>query len=206
MPSPLADPIGDDTATDGRTLRRRHNIEAVLDATMDLLAANGIPPTPEQVAEHSGVSVSSIYRYFDSPTEMYEQAAERRIAAVQHLAAIDNIGEGTLEHRIDYFVSNRLALYEVAGPVGRAWNRLAHHNPSVVERRAWILAALRAQTETHFAPELDRMDAGERLMVLTTIDAMFQVSTVDHIVGTLGVDLEAHSAAVRALLRRLLDP
>jgi len=192
--------------TDGRTLRRIHNIDAVLEATMALLADTGVPPTPDEVAERSGVSVSSIYRYFDSPVEMYRLAAERRLAGVQHLAAIDHTGEGTLEERINRFVDNRFLLYEVAAPVGRAWNRVDSRNPAIVARRDEILAALRQQTETHFATQLNALDPTERLMVATTIDAMFQVSTVDHIVDTLGLEPSVVAGLLRLLLHRLLEP
>lgn len=179
-------------------------MSAVLDATMDLFAETGAPPTPEAVADRSGISLSSVYRYFDTPDDMYQLAAERQVAKIQHLAAIGNIGEGPLADRIDRYVDNRLKLHEVAAPVGRAWIRLAQRNPDVAERRDTALAALRAQTLQHFAPEFDAMDPDRHLMVSATIDTMFQVSSLDHCLDHFGADLATMGGVYRQLLHELL--
>ena len=54
----------DATQTDGRTARRDRNREAVLDAALALFTAGELEPTAAAVAERSGVSLRSVYRYW----------------------------------------------------------------------------------------------------------------------------------------------
>lgn len=192
--------------TDGRNLRRQRNITTVLEATMELFAETGSPPTPEDVAERSGVSVSSIYRYFDSPGEMHKLAAEHRATHMQHLAEIPDIGQGPLSERIDRFMANRLDLYSAGASVARAWARLAERNPEVAQRRTAALMGLRTQTEAHFAPELDAMTPDDRYVVSTALDTMLQVATAEHCFNHLGMSRDEVGALYCALLERLLTP
>jgi len=195
----------DDRPTDGRTRRRQRNIETVLDATAELFATMGEPPTPEQVAEHCGISLSSIYRYFDKPSQMYLQAAERRVANIAQLAAIDDLGNGPLPDRIDRYLANRWALYKNVAPVGRVWSRLGHRDPDLLQRRAMVITALSEQTEAHFATELDAMSPQRRRMVVATIDSMMQIATFDHLIDQRGMTPEQGIAVCRDLLAELLD-
>jgi len=171
---------------------------------MDLFAATGNPPSPEEVAGRCGVSVSSIYRYFGSPGQMYVLAAGRQADRLAHLAALERPGEGPLAERIERFVDNRLSLYAAAAPVARAWNRLGERNPGILARQRAALGMLRAQTEEHFAPELDRMDARQRRTAITTIDTLFQVASADYCLGVLGLDTlalrEVHADLLTGLL------
>ena len=52
-------------AVDGRTARRDRNRDAVLDAVIELFTEGHVGLVAADVAERSGVSLRSVYRYFD---------------------------------------------------------------------------------------------------------------------------------------------
>ena len=54
----------------GRRARRERNRTAVIDAMFELIAEGKVPPPAEALAERAGVSVSSIFRYFDNLDEL----------------------------------------------------------------------------------------------------------------------------------------
>ena len=69
-----------DETTDGRTARRDRNRELVLDAALELFREGHLEPTALQVAERSGLSPRSVFRYFED-TEALLRAAIARLLA-----------------------------------------------------------------------------------------------------------------------------
>ena len=63
-----------DTPIDGRRARRERGRSAVIDAAFALAEEGKIPLTTELVAERSGVSAASIFRYFDGLDDLQYQA------------------------------------------------------------------------------------------------------------------------------------
>ncbi len=56
-----------DETVDGRRARRERGRIAVSDAVIDLAFEGNANPTAEQVAKRAGVSVASLFRYFETP-------------------------------------------------------------------------------------------------------------------------------------------
>lgn len=147
-PSPTRSP-------DGRRARRDRNRDAVIDAVLELLAEDPRPPTPQDVAARAGVSVASLFRYFDGLDDMARQAVERHVERHGPLFGIPAIGEGALDDRIDRFVDARVTLYETVEPVARLARARASEHPAIAERLVEVRARFRRQIRRHFAPELD---------------------------------------------------
>ena len=64
---------------DGRSAIRDRNREAVLDAVLDLFSEDNLSPGPEEVALRVGLSVRSVYRYFDDHDTLTRAAIARNI-------------------------------------------------------------------------------------------------------------------------------
>ena len=64
-------------SSDGRTARRDRNREAVLDAVLELFSEDAASPAPDDVAARSGVSLRSVYRYFDDMETLIRAAMAR---------------------------------------------------------------------------------------------------------------------------------
>jgi AcrR family transcriptional regulator len=91
---------------------------AALDAFIDLVLEGNLPPTPNQVAERSGISIATFFRYFESLNAMRHAAATRMLERFP-LLELRKIGEGTLHERVETFVALRVALWEKVSLLAR---------------------------------------------------------------------------------------
>ncbi len=76
-----------------RQARAETTIEAILDATFQLLEADGVERlTTNHIAERAGVSIGTLYQYFGSKQDILAAIAQRRASAVR-----DAIAETVIE-------------------------------------------------------------------------------------------------------------
>jgi AcrR family transcriptional regulator len=122
---------------DGRTARRDRNSEAVLDAVRELFIEGNYTPTAEAVAARSGVSLRSVYRYFEDTEALFRAAIARRVAQAEPLFVFPDLGEGELDDRIARLVSrstSRRSCGRSAGcaprPCCSAWTCCCSSSPS----------------------------------------------------------------------------
>ncbi len=165
---------------DGRTARRDRNRVAVLDAVIELFTAGNFDPSPEEVARRSGVSLRSVYRYVADKEDLSRAAIARHVERVGHLFQLPDIGIGSFSERVERFVHARLALYDAIAPTQRAARTRAYANPVLKEQLANARRQLREQAEQHFEPELRKLSTRERRSVITAVDALTQIETIDH--------------------------
>lgn len=171
------------TPADGRAARRQRNIDTVIDTAIELFRAGNTELTVEVVAEQSGVSVRSIYRYFDDPVELRKAAIERTLAAARAAADIPNTGQGPLEERIDAFTASRLRLHQGFGAIQQA---SIHQSFEVKQAHEQVEAnrrALRGQLRAQFAPEFDALDEPARSRTVAAADLLTQLEAV-HVLRT----------------------
>ena len=170
----------DVTQVDGRTRRRRRNIDAVVDAVIELAKAGNLDPTSEQIAEVAGISHRSIYRYFDTRAELLEAAVLRAFETVSTAVVGESLGGASFEERAERFVSARIEMYEQFRSVARvAWAH-ADEGPATAGL-AQARTTLRDQCEEQFAEELDRFSVDERRLVVSIIDALFQFESLEYL-------------------------
>ena len=162
---------------DGRRARRERGRSAVIDAMFDLLQAGKVPVSAELVAERAGVSVASVFRYFDGLDDLQFQTFRRFRERFEPLLAVEPGGAGRSE-RIAGFVGSRLDLYEQAGAimaVGRL--RALEHEP-LVAASAEMRGLLADQVRTVFAVEVTAIaTAGDDLVA--AIDAFTSLESWD---------------------------
>jgi AcrR family transcriptional regulator len=165
---------------DGRRARRERGRVAVSDAMVDLVFDGFAPPTAEQVAARAGVSVASLFRYFETLDDLRQHTMARFFERYDHLLDIPGIGHGPRADRIGRFVDVRLTYHETTAPMAR----LARTRADVDFARATI-ARVRATTadqiRNHFADELRQLTkaAGDDLVAvintLTSFEAWDQM-------------------------------
>jgi AcrR family transcriptional regulator len=165
---------------DGRSAIRDRNRDAVLDAVLDLFREDNLSPGPEEVALRVGLSVRSVYRYFDDHDSLTRAAIARNIEKVTPLFLIPAIGEGELDGRIDRFVDARLRLQSAVAPTFRAARIRATFDPLVSDDLDASRRFLRAQIERHFAKELQLFDAAQAAARTAGVDALFMFEALDH--------------------------
>lgn len=197
--------LTDPTApVDGRVARRQRNIDAVLDVVLELFAEDSMFPTIEQAATRSGLSLRSLYRYFADPGELLEATIKRSRERVVELGRIHSIGQGSLEDRLDDFVSMRLRLYEEVGPVYRATTANAVRHRRVADELASRRDEMSAQFGLQFAQELDPLTTSVRDAAMCAGDLLTQLDSIDFLRRHRGLSINDTHAVVVSALKALL--
>ena len=166
--------------SDGRTARRDRNREAVLDAVLELFSEDAASPAPDDVAARSGVSLRSVYRYFDDMETLIRAAMARHLDRVQPLFSVDGLGEGSLLDRVERQVDQRLRLFEAAGPVMRAALIRSRTNDLIRDRIEHTRRTLRLQVDEMFAPELAAAGSSSR-DIGAAVDVLLGFESIDHL-------------------------
>jgi AcrR family transcriptional regulator len=188
--SALPDPVDTDDdppLVDGRTARRERNRDLVLDAVLELFAEGALEPETAMVAERSGVSLRSMYRYFDSTDALMRAAIARNLEKVAPLFEIDGLGAGPLPERIERMVDGRFRLFEEIAPMMRATLQRAPANDLLRETLDQNLRAMRRQVDQMFAPELDRLEPSPRRETAGGLDILLGFQSFEHLRHTRGL-------------------
>jgi AcrR family transcriptional regulator len=165
------------TSIDGRRARRERGRVAVIDAMFELLQEGKVPPAVELVAERSGASVASIFRYFQGIDDLQFQTFQRFRERFEPL--VRTSVDGDLGERTNAFVQSRLDLYEQAGAimaVGRL--RALEHQP-LVEASAQMRGVLADQVRTSFAAETAGSSPARAADLVAVIDALTSLESWD---------------------------
>ncbi|HEY5662982.1 MAG TPA: TetR/AcrR family transcriptional regulator [Ilumatobacter sp.] len=150
-------PVEHEPNVDGRRARRQRSLAAVSEAMIDLVFEGNLPPTADQVAARAGVSVASLFRYFETLDDLRRQTIDTYFDRYAHLFDIPGVGEGPLDERIAHFVESRATLYETTEPMCRLVRLRAHDVEEANQLVHLINATLADQVRHHFDPELARL-------------------------------------------------
>jgi AcrR family transcriptional regulator len=186
---------------DGRRARRGRNRETVVDALLQLFREGDLNPSVAAVAERSGVSLRSVFRYFDDLDEMGRIAIQRHLDNVGHLFDLPKIGEGSRGDRIEALVAQRSTLYERVAPVVRAAQIRAPFQPVIAEALVARRALMREQLERQFAPELAKLRAEEVPAVVSAADILASFEAME----ILRTDQKLSTARAVAVITTSMD-
>lgn len=189
---------------DGRRLRRDQGRASVVDATIDLVLAGRIPPTADEVAAHAGVSVASVFRYFDSLDDLRRQGIQRYFERYDHLLAVPEIGERALPRRVTNLIEARQCFYETTEPMARLARALAVTVPELDEALGRVRATLSDQLSEHFATELAALRPAERRDLIALLAALTSYETWEQLKRQ-GLDRDEIGRALRTGVTRLLQ-
>lgn len=182
---------------DGRHARRERNRVAVLDAVLELFDTNTLIPSVEEVAKRSGLSLRSVYRYYEDLSALLHAAIERSMERSVPLVHIEDIGEGPLEHRVAALVDARLRLYEAIKSSYRATLHHAAHNEPMTAALVAGRERRFAQVRRQFAPELETLGEPERTRVARAADLIIQFEAIEQLRLHAGLSREDTAAVMR---------
>lgn len=152
---------------DGRRRRRAANRDAVLDALGELFAGGNYEPSGAEIAERAGLSLRSLFRYFDDVDDLYRAAIERALDAARPLLDVGAGPDAPTPVKIERVVAARMRLYDRIEPAARAARVCAHRHAVVAAQIAESRSYLRHQLARLFVPELR-----ERPASLAAVDAL----------------------------------
>jgi AcrR family transcriptional regulator len=164
---------------DGRTARRDRNSDAVLDTVHEMFVEGNFSPSVEDVAARSGVSLRSVYRYFEDTEALLHLAIERRTALVGELYALDNLGEGALADRVLSLVNQRLVIHSKLAPTIRAAMLRAPFAPQIADQVRQRRDLLAAQVAAQFATETEGLPKSRAEEVVASVDAQCSFDTME---------------------------
>ena len=194
-------------SVDGRRARRDRNADTVVNALLELFREGEMYPSAQQVADRSGVSLRSVFRYFSDLNQLAIHAFATQVARTAHLWVLEEPAPGTpLAERISALAAHRARLYEVIAPFARAAMVRAPRLPFVAAFLEQRRAAGRDHLRASFAPELERLPAARRAVELDCLDAATTFEACDHLVYRTGRSIAALEAMLTLTLTRLLAP
>ena len=158
----MAADLGADDKADGRRLRRAQNREAVIDALLALFRDGDYQPSMADIAARAGLSLRSVFRYFDDVDDLHRAAAVRQIALVLPLLELPGPATAPIGAKIQAVVRARAALFEQIGPAARALRASAHRYAPLAgelsRNRAFFRSQLAAVFGSAAAQQLPALD------------------------------------------------
>lgn len=183
---------------DGRTARRLRGRTAVIDAAFQILQEGRVPPPVHEVAARAGVSVSTIFRYFDGLDDLHIEAFARFRQRFAPLLVVPDAADRPRTARIAAFVDARLRLYEECGAI-IALARLRALEYSRAERGlAELRRTLREQVLARFRAEIESLAPAKGADLAAVIDGLTSPEAWD--VGRRG-----HDRSSRQIRRAWID-
>ncbi len=180
-----------DDRVDGRTARRDRNRIAVLDAVIELFSEENLTPGVHQVAERSGVSLRSVYRYFDDVDDLVAAAIDRHVEQASHLFQMPETGVGSTSVRITRFCQRRMRLFTSVRAVYRASAIRSADQEQLSAQMDEGRIELSKQTAEMFAPELDELPVDRAVIVSGILDTLSQFDSLEHLFRNHAYDVEA---------------
>lgn len=165
--------------TDGRSLRRERNRDAVIVALIELIREGNHAPGTSEIAVRAGVSHRSVFRYFDDLDDLVRAAIEHEIAEVLPLAILPNVGEGPVGQRIDAVVDSLLRVYNHTSPIARVARARSLAIPAIERGLQGIVQLYRSQLADHFAPELGALEPEQADDLLDAIQIVVSFEAFD---------------------------
>lgn len=190
---------------DGRRARRERNRAAVVEAMFELIGEGHTPPSVDALSERAGVSVSSVFRYFDNLDDLLQQTVSRYFERFAPLFDVPAVADGDLDDRIAALVDARLGLYEAIHPIARVARVRAPDQPQLATVLAQTRQTFAAQVREHLAPDLAERspaDADDRVALVDTVTSF---ESWDLLTGTHGRSRRQVRRAWIAGLRALLS-
>lgn len=176
-------PVGEETE-DGRRARRERGRRAVIDAAFALIIDGAAPFAVEDVAARAGVSVSSVYRNFDSLVDLQRLALAQFDARYMHLLTATPPPGADFAARVEFFVRHRISLYEQAGPLMKMARIRALDHETMVDAVVEHRRALAEQTRECFGPEIAHRTTADAASLVSVIDSLTSPESFDLMTGT----------------------
>lgn len=187
-------------AVDGRRLRRQQNREAVIDALLELFRDGTYQPSTAEIAAKAGLSLRSLFRYFDDVEDLHRAAAARQISLALPLVRLRISPSEPTAAKIRAVVQARIRLYEQVGPSARALRAAAHRHDMLTAELRRNQSFLRGQLSEVFAPEL----AGPASALLPALQVLCSFESYELIRYDQGLSRASAEAGLIAAIGALL--
>lgn len=197
---------GEDDLTDGRRLRAVRNRELVIDAILDLFDEGVLEFDAATLAERAGVSVRSVYRYFEDRDSLVLEGVARHGERITELLQFEIDPCTDLADRVDQFLAYRLDVYPRVETVVRVARHHASRLPVVSDTLDARRAMARTQLTQIFEPELARVRGRRLRELVAALDVATDFDSWRLLRDAHDLDDAAIHRVMADLVHRLLGP
>jgi AcrR family transcriptional regulator len=136
------------------------------DALVDLFAENDTRPTPREMAERSGLPLTTVFQLLDDLETLAVSVFRTQITRVwSHIDPLPG-REASLDARVDALVAQRATLFEQIAPTRRIAGEVLVDSPALSKGLARSEAFLRRQVTETFEVELAVIDDPDLLAAI----------------------------------------
>lgn len=189
---------------DGRRARSAKTREAIVDATLSLLAEGELQPPTARIAERAGISVRSVFQHFADLEDLFLAVTDKHTNRVAELYTGTNY-EGDLSARVDTFVGYRSRLYETVSPMRRAGLITESSSKAVAVRMELARELDRLDLERAFPEELAAVRERGDLATPSALAAITSFVAWTEMRRFAGLDVPAAEEALRVAVVSLLQ-
>jgi AcrR family transcriptional regulator len=188
-------------AVDGRTARRDRNREAVIEALMEYLDEGNAQPTAQMLAVRSGVSLRSVFRYFDDLEELLLEAAPRYVARTDHHTFVAPPPGTPFGERVELWARHRARLNGRFARVFMACQARARGRGKLQDMLDGFRTIAIDNVATMFAPELAALDGDTRQVTVAALHTATSAESWVNLADRHGLGEEAVVEAFGRLVR-----
>ncbi len=182
---------------DGRRASRHRNLLAVVDAMLELFAEGNLDPGAQEVADRSGVSRRSVFRYFEDMEALGRAAIQRMHDRLGQYAIPPAAPDAPLASRIAALAEQRINLYSRGAPAARVMRLRAPFRPLMHEELERNRVMLDTQVANYFRPELDTIESGPRSEIVAVLQVLYSFETFDALVARGRDEAEIAASVIR---------
>lgn len=163
-------------------------------------------PSADQIAERSGVSRRTLFRYFDDMDDLARTAAARQVTRVAHLLELPAPAGGPLARRATQLARQRHTLFSALAPALRVMRLRAPFSSASADMldRSW--AQLREQIKQQFRRDVSRLPQVQRQRALAAVDAVCSFETYEQLCLAQRLNDAEYVATLRQAIAALLTP
>ena len=176
----------------------------MVESLLDLITAGNVWPSAQEVADRAGVSLRSVFRYFDDLDALLEAAMDRQFDRCSHLFAAPQPAH-TLQGRIDALVDSRLQMYEGLATITKAVRTRAAVRPRAAEFASKGRTHMRTVAETYLSQDLAAVGP-DAPMVVEAVVMLLCFEGIEALSEAQGLSRAESYDVLRNALRRVLDP
>ncbi|HEY3486340.1 MAG TPA: TetR/AcrR family transcriptional regulator [Ilumatobacteraceae bacterium] len=176
----------------------------MVEALLELYAEGNLDPTTDEVAQRSGLSARSLFRYFEDVDDLCQAAITHHLASIGALSALPPPREEPLEDRVRTVAQMRVRLHHAIGAVGRVARVKAPFIPVLGNMLSDRRRDVRVFLGAWFAPELARMAPDVAATSLAAIDVVCSFEGMDLLAADYGMDPDAIQAVVERAITTIL--
>jgi hypothetical protein len=165
------------------------------DALVDLFAESDTRPTPREMAERSGLQLTTVFQLLDDLDTLAVAVFRTQISRVwSHIDPLPG-REAPLDARVDALVDQRAQLFEQIAPTRRIAGEVLVDSPALTKGLARSEAFLRRQVTETFEVELAAIDDPD---LLAAIDFIMSYEAWEGMRGN-----DRHSPAAASRIQRV---